>query len=261
MKQSLSGRLVESGAETIISVGEFLELASRFGYDAVDLRATQLSPDTDESELDALRAGLAENNLAIFEGAYKRPLDDGEEAAFSQFAALIADLGGEAIRISGDLAALKRASQLAAPHGVSIVYQMHTGGPFETIAAAAESIAEIGEPNFGVMPEPANLVMAGETFAEDMFGPLEGSIFGVHVQTLETRPDSDTAVTLADGTKVPYVRVPYAENRQIDFTTFFAALKRAGFDGYVNELEPCPGTDELEETVSQAATFLRPFLG
>ena len=260
MKLSLSGRLVEAGGGTIVSVREFLDLAGRCGYDAVDLRATQLAPETGEAELGALRAGLAQNNLAVFEGAYRGKLDDDGEKAFSEFAGLIAELEAEGVRFGGDLAALKRAAQLAARHGVRILYQMHTGGPFETIAAAANAIAKIGEPNFGVMPEPANLLMAGETFTEDMFEPLRGRIFGVHVQTLEIGPDKERALKLADGTEMRYERVPYEENRQIDFATFFAALKRAGFDGCVNELEPCPGREELEETVRRAAAFLRPFL-
>jgi sugar phosphate isomerase/epimerase len=256
VKLSLSGRLVESGGGTIVSVRKFLDVAKRCGYDAVDLRATQLSPGTGEAELDELRAGLAETGLAMFEGQYRGEIDD----AFGAFAARIAGLGGEGIRIGGDLPTLKRAAQLAAPHGVNVLYQMHTGGPFETVAGAAAAVVEVDEPNFGVMPEPSNLLLAGQPFSEDMFAPLAGRIFGVHVQTVEVHPDAESSLELADGTEVRYCRVPYGENTQVDFATCFAALRRAGFDGCVNELEPCPGRDDLEETVTQAADFLRPFV-
>ncbi|NOZ20652.1 MAG: hypothetical protein GXP25_06135 [Planctomycetes bacterium] len=261
MKLSLSGRLVESGGGTIIPVREFLDLAGRHGYEAVDLRATQLSADTSEADLAAIRAGLAENNLSVFEGAFRGKLDDGGETEFKKLAQIIADLGGEGIRASGDLATLKKAAQLAAPFGLRILYQMHTGGDFETVERAAKSITEIGEPNFGVMAEPANHLMARETFSEDMFEPIKDHLFGVHVQTLEVGPDAENALKLADGTEVRYTRVEYVDNKQIDFKTFFAALKNAGFDGYVNELEPCPGKENLEKTVSKAAAFLKPFLG
>jgi sugar phosphate isomerase/epimerase len=137
---------------------------------------------------------------------------------------------------------------------------MHTGGPFETIAAAAQAVAEIAEPNFSVMPEPANLLMAREKFTPDMFAPLCGRIGGVHVQTLEVRPDAKNALKLKDGTEVRYDRVEYADNRQTDFATFFEALRRVGFDGYVNELEPYPGKENLEETVAKAAQFLGRFV-
>ena len=60
---------------------------------------------------------------------------------------------------------------------------------------------------------------------------------------------------------VRYDRVPYEQNTQTDFATFFAALRRVGFDGYVNELEPCPPADELDETVRLAADFLRRHMG
>lgn len=260
MKLSLSGRLVESGKGTMIPVREFLDLAGRHGYDAVDLRASQLSPETSQAELDALHAGLEANRLAVFEGAYRGPVAEADEEAFVGFAKQIADLGGEGIRCGGDLAAMKRAAQLAAPHRVRILCQMHTGGPFETVAAAAEAVARLDEPNFGLMPEPANLVMAGEPFTEGMFEPLAGRIFGVHVQTLVVGPDCGNALKLADGTEVRYDRVPYEENTQTDFATFFAALRHVGFDGTVNELEPCPPVEELEDTVGDAAKFLRTFL-
>lgn len=260
MKLSLSGRLVESGGATIISNGEFLDLAGTCGYDAVDLRATQLTPETGQTELEVLREGLMENDLELFESAYRGDLDAEGEKAFAEFAGLVADLGGQGVRMGGDLATLKRAAQLAAMHGIRILYQMHTGGPFETIASAAAVVAEINEPSFGVMPEPANLLMAGERFSEDMFEPLRGRIFGVHVQTIETGPDKEGSLKLADGTEVKFGRVPYEENKQIDFATFFAALRQVEFDGYVNELEPCPGAEELQETVRRAGAFLRPFL-
>ena len=261
MKLSLSGRLVESGAGTIVSVREFLDLAGRHGYDAVDLRASQLNPQTTPEELDTIRAGLEANGLAVFEGAFRGTLDPAEHEIFAQFAATVAELGGEGIRVSGSLEVLKQAAQLAAPHGVGILYQMHTGGPFETIAGAARAVAEVDEPNFGLMPEPANLVMARQAFTEDMFEPLRDRIFGVHMQTLEVSADAADALKLADGTEVRYDRVPYEQNTQTDFATFFAALRGVGFDGYVNELEPCPPVEELDETVRLAADFLRRHMG
>jgi sugar phosphate isomerase/epimerase len=257
MKLSLSGRLVESSGGTIVPVRAFLDLAARYGYDAVDLRGTQLAPATPEAEVRAIRDGLEAGGLAVFEASYHGRLDAAGAEVFSAFAARLADLGAEAVRLHGDLAYLKRAARLAAPHGLRVVYQMHTGGAFETIATAAHAADEVDEPNFGVLPEPANLMLAGETFTETMLEPLRGRIFGVHVQTLEVRPGATDAVPLADGTEVPYERVPYARNRQIDFATFFAALRRVGFDGYVNELEPCPGGGAAEATVRQAASFLR----
>ena len=133
MRLSLSGRLVEAGGGTIVSVREFLGLAEACGYDAADLRASQLGPDTTAAEVDALRAGLEANGLAVFEGQYGGKLDStGEQESFSAFAKRLADLGAEGVRIGGDLATLKRACRLAEPHGVRVLYQMHTGGRFET---------------------------------------------------------------------------------------------------------------------------------
>jgi len=211
----------------------------------------------DAAALDELRRNLTASGLEVFECMFRGELDAAGERVFASFAATASQLGAEGIRMGGDLATLKRAAQLAASTGTRILYQMHTGGPFETVAAAAQSIQEIDEPNFGVMPEPANLVMAGEQFTERMFEPLCGRVFGVHVQTLVVGPDAANVLRLSDGTEVRYERVPYEENDQTDFATFFAALRHIGFEGFVNELEPCQPVEELEDTVARAAVFLK----
>lgn len=260
MELSLSGRIVESGSNTVIPVREFFELARRNGYKAVDLRASQFNPDTNTAGFNAIQSGLSETGLRIFEGTYSGRLDDSGGKEFVKFAKRLAVLGAQGIRMGGDLAMLKRACILAAPLGLKIFYQMHTGGLFETIASAVKAIEEINEPNFAVLPEPSNLLMAREKFSADMLAPLKGRIGGIHVQTLEIRPGAQQVLKLSDGTEVNYERVDYDQNRQIDFPMFFQALRNVSFEGYVNELEPCPGAEKLEDTVEKAAKFLGRFI-
>ena len=262
MELSLSGRLVESGSGNFLTVREFLDLARRNGYKAVDLRASQLGPDTSDAEFAAIRDALSETGLLVFEGLYGGKLDEAAERdSFVKTVKRLADLGAQGVRVGGDLATLKRFCRLAAPFGLKIFYQMHTGSPFETVASTVRAVAEIDEPNFAVLPEPSNLLLAKERFAEEMFAPLKGIIGGVHVQTVEVRSDAKQTLTLSDGTEVRYERVDYEQNRQLDFTTFFRALRHAGFDGYVNELEPFPGKEKLDDTVARAARFLEKVIG
>lgn len=260
MELSLSGRVVESGSNNILTVREFFELARRNGYKAVDLRASQFSQDTSDAGFNAIKSGLSETGLRVFEGAFNGRLDDAGEKDFIKFAKRLADLKAQGIRMGGDLAVLKRACILAAPLGLKIFYQMHTGGLFETIASTAKAIAEINEFNFAVLPEPSNLFMAREKFSADMLVPLKGRIGGIHVQTIEIHTDAQQTLKLSDGTAVNYERVDYEQNRQIDFPVFFQALRHVGFEGYINELEPCPGGEKLEDTVAKAAKFLARFI-
>mgnify|MGYP001174002492 FL=1 len=262
MKLSLSGRLVEkSGTQSVMPVADFIRLAARFGYDAVDLRGSQVNPDTPPAVFAELKSVLRATGLAVFAGQYHGKLADAaEEGRFAEFAAKLADLGTFSIRMGAQPPVLKRAAQLVAPLGLRIHYQMHTNSPFETIAGAAKVLAEINESNFGLVPEPANLALAGLPFSRDMFAPLRGGIVGVHVQTLVVSPDGANALKLCDGREVRYTRVPYAENRHTPFAVFFDALREVGFDGYVNELEPMPAEGELENVVREAAAFLRPLL-
>lgn len=256
MLLSLSGRIVESDGGTTLAIREFLALAKRNGYRAVDLRATQLSAATSDAEVAVIQSALAEADLMLFEGACGGKLDASGECDFTKLAGRLAALKAQGMRMGGDLATLKRACRLAAPFGLKVFYQMHTGGPFETVASARKAIDEIGEPNFAVLPEPSNLLMAREKFSADMLAPLKGKIGGVHIQTIEIRPDAQQALKLLDGTEVRYERVDYEQNNQLDFATFFKALRHVGFTGCVNELEPYPGPEKLESTVAKAAKFL-----
>ncbi len=262
MKLSLSGRIVElDGKTSAISVIEFLEMAARCGYEAVDLRASQVKPTTTSDELQEIKASLARLKLDVFAGQFNGPLATAEdEQGFVAFAKSLKNLGAHGIRMAADVAVLKRASQLVATLGLRIQYQMHTNSPFETIVGGAEVVAQIGEPNFGLVPEPANFALAGLKFTENMLEPLRGAIAGVHVQTLTVCPGGVKTLKLKDGRSVSYTRVPYAENDCIPFGTFFNALRNVGFDGYVNELEPRPTDGRSEEMALEAAKFLKRFV-
>ena len=262
MKLSLSGRIVElDGKTTAMPTIAFLEMAARCGYDAVDLRASQVMPETPEAELREIKLALAKLNLEFFAGQYNGPLATPEdEKAFVAFAQALKGLGAHGIRMSSQVPVLKRASQLVAPLGLRIQYQMHTNSPFETIVGGAEVVSQIGEPNFGLVPEPANFALAGLSFSEDMLEPLRGAIAGVHVQTLTVFPGGAKTLKLKDGRSVSYTRVPYAQNDCIPFGTFFKALRHVGFDGYVNELEPRPEDGDSEAVAKEAALFLRQFI-
>lgn len=262
MKLSLSGRLVEKGrTETAMPVPDFICLAARHGYQAVDLRFSQLCPDTPEEAWSEVKSALQAKKMQVFAGQYHGSLADAaEEERFVQFARNLAELSTFSIRMGAAPSILKRAAQLVAPLGLRIHYQMHTNGPFETIAGAAEVWQEIDEPNFGLVPEPANLALAGLPFSRDMFTPLAKCIVGVHVQTLVVSDDGANALKLSDGREVRYTRVPYAQNQHIPFAIFFDALRQVGFNGFVNELEPKPAEGELEEVIAEAAAFLKPML-
>jgi len=262
MKLSLSGRIVElNGTTSAMSVCDFLHLAARCGYAAVDLRASQLNPKTTPEEIQAIADTLQTLKLDVYAGQYGGPLATPEdEKRLVSFAETLKALGGQGIRMSAAVPVLKRASQLVAPLGLKIQYQMHTNSPFETIVGGAQVVREIGEPNFGLIPEPANFALAGLEFTEEMLEPLRGAIAGVHVQTLTVFPGGAQTLTLSDGRAVSYTRVPYAENRCIPFATFFQALRHVGFDGYVNELEPRPGDGNSEAMALDAANFLKTFL-
>ncbi len=104
------------------------------------------------------------------------------------------------------------------------------------------------------MPEPANLLFAGETWSDDLFLPLKGRIYGCNAQSIALDPESDTSVPMNDGRKVPYSRRPWADNAELGFSAFLSALRAVGYDDFINFIDPSlPGTSVRDLAAGTAA--------
>lgn len=261
MKLSLSGRLVEiNAAESALPVCDFLKLASSCGYDAVDLRWSQLNLDTADDIWKSTADYLDALKLELFACQYNGKLDNQEdEDNFYMFAANVRNLGGGLIRMSATDNVLKHACRIVNDLNMTIYCQMHTNSPCETIEGAADFCRKINEPNFAIAPEPANFALAGIPFDDNMLEPLRGFVAGVHVQTLVVANHGTNSLKLLDGREVKYSRVPYSQNNCIPFEKFFNALKNINFNGFVNELEPRPADGNFDAVAMEAAEFLRKF--
>lgn len=262
MKFSLSGRCVlplKAGDGLAMENEAFLALAHDVGFDGVDLRWEQLNPTLPDGKVEEVRRLCRETGLEVFSLNAK----DLAAGSFGRLLELAKELGCGRIRVRGDVAALQQAADLARPAGMRLAEQMHTGAAFETVAAAGETLSRVDRGNFGVIAEPANLRMAGETFTPATFEPLRGRIFWCHVQSLEVVPadSAEGRVTLRSGAELGFKRVPIRENRGCDYRGFFAALKAVAFDGPVTCLEPAPAVDDWGRYFMDYLAFLRDVAG
>jgi sugar phosphate isomerase/epimerase len=130
---------------------------------------------------------------------------------------------------------------------------MHSGSPFENMALATDTLSQISSKQFGLMPEPANLLFAGETWRDDLFVPLKGRIYGCNAQSIALDPESDSTVVMSDGRKVPYSRCAWPDNKALGFPAFVAALRAVGYNDYINFIDPSqPGMSVFDLAASTA---------
>ena len=263
MKLTLSGRIVESSEGSAMTVPDFIRMAKETGYDGVDLRYSQIGPDAGEDLLSEVEAALADCGIEaalLNAGGLK---DEESLQGLLKIADAAERLGCSTIRASGSDEMCQRAADLMAPRGIRLCSQIHTGGDYETIALTKDTLARIGRSNFGVIAEPANLLLAGQPRDEASLAEIADSIFGVNMQSIILVDPSDDAnsLSLRDGTTVYYTRVPLSENTQLDLAGFLAGLKAAGFDGFINVLEPRDPEVESAVVARRTAETIRPMLG
>lgn len=162
-------------------------------------------------------------------------------------------LGASHLRANGTVDALAAAAT-SLPSDLRLVFQMHSGSPFENVALATDSLRQIPSDRFGLMPEPANLLFAGETWRADLFAPLKGRIYGCNAQSIALDAKSDAMVVMNDGRKVPYSRCAWPDNKALGFSAFIAALRAVGYTDYINFIDPSqPGLSVYDLAASTAA--------
>jgi len=251
MKLSLSGRVLQGAPE--MTTPDFIRLAADTGYDLVELRANQVPVSSTAQELSALRRVLDDAGVGV------SMLVVGPAAQAADWTGVARALGAVNLRVSGTVEELSAAAA-ALPEDLRLVFQMHSGSPFENVALAAESLSRIRSPRFGVMPEPANLLFAGATWSHDLFAPLQGRIYGCNAQSIALDPESPDAVPMNDGTRVPYSRCPWPDNEALGFPAFAAALRAVGYDDFINFIDPFHPDLSVEELARSTAAYARQVL-
>ena len=169
MKLSLSARILQ-GAPAMSTV-EFIHLARDTGFDMVELRADQLSCDSPPEVVDEVRDALVAAGISV------SMLVVGGSADVLLWVSVARSVGATNLRANGTPDELNTAAE-SLPDDLRIVCQMHSGSAFENVADATGALAGMPCDRFGVMPEPANLLFAGDRWSTDLFAPIGDRIFG-----------------------------------------------------------------------------------
>ncbi|MFT5369453.1 MAG: sugar phosphate isomerase/epimerase [Candidatus Latescibacterota bacterium] len=252
MKLSLSGRILQNASE--MTTPDFIRLARDTGFDLVELRANQVPLESTESELAELRQVLDDTGI----GVSMLVVGNADQAA--SWVVVARALGVTNLRANGTVETLASAAE-SLPDDLRLVFQMHSGSPFENVAAAVNSLAQIPSDRFGLMPEPANLLFAGETWRDDLFAPLKGRIYGCNAQSIALDEESDATVKMNDGRQVPYSRCAWPDNEALGFPAFIAALRAVGYHDFINFIDPSQPGMSVYDLAKSTADHARQCVG
>jgi sugar phosphate isomerase/epimerase len=243
MKLSLSVRIVETPCKTklFLPFEELVSIARETGYQAVCLRASAGGVETPRSRLQEMRKCVEDAGLfvSMVTADFNVPLnnDQGPNSLRNIGPSLdVAEaVGCHLIRVClkkrEDIPFARTAAQEAEQRGIRLAHQCHTSSLFEEVDPMLRVLDEIGRPNFGLIYEPANLLLNGQSYGLETLEKLRPHLMNVYVQNHRLNPQgTDELPTFCRG-KVRFDHLDPWESGGIDFDAVTNALKRIGYEG------------------------------
>ncbi|MBW3540892.1 MAG: sugar phosphate isomerase/epimerase [Planctomycetes bacterium] len=271
MKLSLSVRIAEAPSKTKLNVPfrELVDLAAELGYRAVCLRASAGGVQTPRAELDRMRgeverAGLvvsmvtADFNVPLNNAAGPESLGDiGPSLDVAE--AFGCDLIRICMKTAADIKSACHAADRAAERGIRLAHQCHTTSLFEQVEPSVRVLEEVGRPNFGLIYEPANLMLCGEDYGERTLRRLAPWLMNVYVQNHALDPQGPVELeTWCLGPR-RFRHIPLWEPGGVDFAAVFDGLKAVGYDGFVTVHQAYAELMGPREAAVKSSQYLRTF--
>ncbi len=237
MKFSLSGRIIEVDYKYCqMDVGQFGELAQQAGYDAVELRATQINERTPAERVPRMADALGKSGIGVSRFPAGSVKDAESLKALGKFADMAKELGCPYLAVGfEEVRWIQKAADYLKERGLAIALQVHTDGPFETPKSALATLKEIDRDNFGLMYDPANYFEKNIDYIAGI-EQLGEYLFIVSVQDVARVEAEAEAGWEYEGRY--YKKHLFATPGGIDFPGVFDALEKIDFDGYVTVIEP-----------------------
>lgn len=271
MKLSLSVRIAEAPCKTRLThhVEHLIRLAVAHGYRAICMRASAAGVHSDRSELQRIRnlvsgAGLA---VSMVTADFDVPLNNerGPDSlrritpSLDVAEALECDLIRVCLKQAADIEAARRAADEARERGIRLAHQCHTTTLFERVPQCVEVLQAIGRENFGLIYEPANLMLCGEPYDEAALRILQPYLMNVYLQNHRLDPQGPVALeTWCLGVR-RFHHLPIWETGGVDFEAVMRGLQAIGYTGYVTIHQ---AYDELmgpDEAAARSARYLQQF--
>lgn len=269
MKLSLSVRIAEAACKTRLNVPfrDLVQLASELGYEAICMRASAGGIGTPRRELEAMRSEIERAGLfvSMVTADCDVPLnnDNGPDSLRDIGPSLDVTeaLGSTLIRVClkrpADIPHARRAADEAAQRGIHLAHQCHTTTLFETIDRSLEVLEEIGRPNFGLIYEPANLMLCGEPYGNEALHRLRPHLMNVYVQNHRLDPAGPVALeTWCLGNR-RFHHIPIWDAGGVDFPAVVAALNDLNYEGCMTVHQAYAELMGPREAAEKTANYFR----
>ena len=169
--------------------------------------------------------------------------------------------GADLIRIcmkkEEDIAWAQRASDTAAERGIRLAHQSHCSSLFETVEGSLRVLETVDRPNFGIIYEPANWMIAGEDYGRETIKRLGPHLFNVYVQNHRLNPQGEGVVQTWNRGPVRLDHIGLWESGGIDFDEVFQGLADVQYRGYVTIHQAFAGIMSVSEAARRSATLPR----
>jgi len=273
MKLSLSVRIAEAACKTKLNVPfqHLVDLAVQHGYGAICMRASAGGIETPPDELKRMRetvesAGLrvsmvtADSDVPLNNDRGPRSLRDiGPSLTVAEL--LGCDLIRVCLKKDEDIAWAQRAADAAGARGIRLAHQCHTTTLFEQVSRSLEVLAQIDRANFGLIYEPANLLLCGESYGLDTLRLLAPHLMNVYVQNHQLDPHGpETLETWCRG-PVRFHHIPVWDNGGVDFPAVVTALQQIEYDGFLTIHQHYAHLMGPDEAADKSAAYFRGLSG
>lgn len=271
MYLSVSVRIIEATCKTKLNVPaeEFIEIVKQGGASAICMRASGAGVEASPEQLQTLASKIASANLPVtmVTADYDVPLNNAEgpnslrniRPSLDVAEAFDCDLIRVCMKNETDIAFARQAAELAAERGIRLAHQCHTSSLFEEVDQILDVLKEIDRDNFGIIYEPANLLLNGQDYGVETLQRLAPHIMNVYVQNHRLDPKGPEVLDTYCRGPVRFHHLYLWETGGVDFTQVFQGLRDIEYVGSFT-IHQAQGIETLEaatEYVKKCRRFFR----
>jgi len=233
------------------------------------MRASGAGVEASPEQLQTLASKIASANLPVtmVTADYDVPLNNAEgpnslrniRPSLDVAEAFDCDLIRVCMKNETDIAFARQAAELAAERGIRLAHQCHTSSLFEEVDQILDVLKEIDRDNFGIIYEPANLLLNGQDYGVETLQRLAPHIMNVYVQNHRLDPKGPEVLDTYCRGPVRFHHLYLWETGGVDFTQVFQGLRDIEYVGSFT-IHQAQGIETLEaatEYVKKCRRFFR----
>jgi sugar phosphate isomerase/epimerase len=271
MPLSLSVRIAEAPCKTKLHLpfDDLVALVAECGYAAICMRASAGGVQTPPDELRRMKRVIDQHELRVsmVTADSKVPLNNehGPDSLRNIGPSLdVAEiLGCDLIRVClkqpEDIPYARESADRAAKRGIRLAHQCHTSSLFEQVDQILARLSEIDRPNFGIIYEPANLMLCGQDYGPETIETLRPHIMNVYVQNHRLNDGGEDCLPTYSRGDVRFDHLPVWAEGGIDTASMFDGLSRIGYGGCftIHQAQGIKTLDDARAFATQCAQFVR----